>query len=76
MVGAGEGRLVPPRDADALAATLRELLVDPALRARLGAGGRARVQAEFDVRVVCERLAAIYREALAARGIRSDGHHR
>jgi glycosyltransferase involved in cell wall biosynthesis len=69
MVGAGEGRLVP-------AATLRELLVDPALRARLGAGGRARVQAEFDVRVVCERLAAIYREALAARGIRSDGHHR
>lgn len=34
------GLLVPPFDTAALAAALRELLADPALRARLGEGGR------------------------------------
>lgn len=78
IVGPGAGRLVPPRDAPALAAALRELAADPALRARLGAGGRAKVRAEYDVRVVCGRLDAIYREALAGRGrrISSDGPDR
>jgi len=36
--------LVPPNDAKALAAGITELLVDPALRARLGASGQERAQ--------------------------------
>jgi len=40
----GGGLLVPQRDPAALAAALRTLLADPALRRRLGAGGPARVR--------------------------------
>jgi phosphatidylinositol alpha-mannosyltransferase len=36
--------LVPPRDPRSLAAAVSELLVDPALRARLGASGQARAE--------------------------------
>jgi glycosyltransferase involved in cell wall biosynthesis len=39
------GLVVPPGDAAALAAALRRLRDDPALRRRLGAAGRAAVQA-------------------------------
>jgi glycosyltransferase involved in cell wall biosynthesis len=38
------GRLVTPGDPEALAGALRELAVDPALRARLGDGGPARAK--------------------------------
>lgn len=48
LVAEGEtGFLVPPEDADALAAALRKLTDDADLRAVLGARGRARVEAEF-----------------------------
>lgn len=43
------GRLVPPGDVDALAEALRAVLSDAALRARMGAAGRAKVCAEFDI---------------------------
>ena len=43
------GRLVPPGDVDALAEALREVLCDAGLRARMGAAGRAKVCAEFDI---------------------------
>jgi glycosyltransferase involved in cell wall biosynthesis len=51
------GLLVPPGDARALAAALRRLDEDPAMRARLGAGGRARVLEEFDVQASAGELA-------------------
>ena len=39
----GTGYLIPPGDPGALAAAVRKLAADPALRARLGAAARRRV---------------------------------
>jgi glycosyltransferase involved in cell wall biosynthesis len=44
------GRLVPPGDPPALAASLAGLIRDPARRRQLGAAGMARVAREFDMR--------------------------
>jgi glycosyltransferase involved in cell wall biosynthesis len=41
------GVLVPPGDADALAAAVRDLLADPARRAGLGAAARRRIETDF-----------------------------
>jgi glycosyltransferase involved in cell wall biosynthesis len=43
------GLLVPLQDADAMAAALRRCAADPALRARLGAAGRRRIESRFPV---------------------------
>jgi glycosyltransferase involved in cell wall biosynthesis len=51
------GLLVPPRDAAALAAALRRLHEDPALRRRLGVAARERVRAEFDLERSARELA-------------------
>jgi glycosyltransferase involved in cell wall biosynthesis len=59
------GLLVPPGDADALAGTLGRLLADPALRARLAAGGRRRVEERFDGARNAARLAGLFAAAAA-----------
>ncbi len=56
--------LVPPRDAAALAAALARLAKDPALRRRLGQGGRRIAEAEFDENQVAARTLEIYRRLL------------
>jgi phosphatidylinositol alpha-1,6-mannosyltransferase len=58
----GETGLVvdEPRRADAVADALRELIVDPARRAAMGAAGRARAVREFDY----DALAAVLDAAL------------
>jgi glycosyltransferase involved in cell wall biosynthesis len=57
------GITVDPRDADALAEALRQVLGDEALRERLVAAGRARA-AEFTWARMAQRTADVYREAL------------
>ncbi len=63
-----DGLLVAPGDAVALADALARLAADPALRARLGAAGRATVLREFDV----DRNAAQLAARFAASGKRHD----
>jgi glycosyltransferase involved in cell wall biosynthesis len=54
------GLLVPPADADALAAALRRLLSDPALARRLGEGGRRRLHERFSWRAIVQRWLDLY----------------
>jgi glycosyltransferase involved in cell wall biosynthesis len=54
------GLLVPPRDPAALAAALRRLIEDPALRRRFGAAGRLRAEREFASPIVIAQTLALY----------------
>lgn len=58
------GFVAPPRDADALARVLRELLEDGALREKMGAAGRARAEAEFTLDRMVERVESVYQGAI------------
>ena len=53
--------LVPPGDAEALAAAIRGLLADAALRRRIGAAARRRVLDRFTWRATAEATVAQYR---------------
>jgi glycosyltransferase involved in cell wall biosynthesis len=50
------GLLVPPKDPPALAAAIERIADDPRLALTLSAGGRARVEAEFDLERNAARL--------------------
>lgn len=54
------GLVVPPKNPRALADALTRLLGDAALRAQMGAAGRARVASEFGVDKMAERVMAVY----------------
>jgi len=54
------GLLIEPGDGDALVAALARLAADPALRRRLSATGRARVEAEFDLDHCVDHLCALF----------------
>src|SRR5579872_824419 len=53
------GRLVPPGDADAFAAAVRDLLDDPALRLRLGTAARDKVVHRHGIDAAATRLATV-----------------
>lgn len=53
------GLLVPPRAAAPLAEALEQLAADPALRARMGAAGRARALDRFDEAKILARTVAL-----------------
>jgi len=72
VVDGGTGRLVPPSDAEALARGMLELAGDPALRARLGAAGRARVRERFALPRMIDETLEVYGEVAGAAGV-ADG---
>ena len=59
------GRLVPPGDPDALAASLAGLLADEAVRAELGGAGRREAE-RYAWPTVAQRTLAVYERVLAA----------
>jgi glycosyltransferase involved in cell wall biosynthesis len=61
------GLLVPPRDPQALAASLQHLLDQPELTKRMGAAARKRVEREFSWSIVAMRVGALYDAVLAER---------
>lgn len=62
VVDEGNGLLVTPGDADALAGALDALTASPASTRRLGAESRRRVEARYDWAAVGTRLVDLYRE--------------
>jgi len=68
VVRAGEnGVLVPPRNAEALAAAMEQLLDDSELRSRMGRAGRVRAEREFGIDAVVRSHLDLYRELLDSR---------
>jgi len=71
VVDGETGLLVPPGDPAALAAAVGALAADPVRAARLGAGGRRRVEAAFSWERIAERTLGIYGDAVADRAPRA-----
>lgn len=61
------GLLVPPRDPNAMAVAVEELLRDGALRARLAKAGHERVRVEFRAETMARRFEDLYDELVAGR---------
>jgi len=61
------GRVVPERDADALAAAMASLLDQPVRARALGAAARIRVERDFSWGQVAARFEAIYDDVIARR---------
>lgn len=59
------GLLVAPRDPDALAEAIAELLVDPERRAAMGAAARERRHEQYDLDVMVSRIEDLYEKLLA-----------
>ncbi len=70
------GLLVPPGDADALAAALERIVGDASLRTRLGTAARATYETRFRIETMVERTLAVYAETLGGPGVRHEGEVR
>ncbi len=66
------GELVPPGDAEQLAAAIAALLDDPARRTQLGTAARTRVEEKYSWAAVAAQTAAVYESAIAAHEGRTD----
>ena len=58
------GLLVPLRDPVRLATAIEELVLDPALRRRMGAAGRRKAEVEFDDQIVVSKTLDTYERVL------------
>jgi glycosyltransferase involved in cell wall biosynthesis len=66
------GLLVPSGDARALALALARLAEDPALRQRLGAAGRQRVEQHFDLERCADAMCRLFAAQIASAHPRAD----
>jgi L-malate glycosyltransferase len=66
------GFLVPAGQPDEMAARVGELLRDPALRSRMGAAGRARIEADHSMAEMVRAYSDLYEELWARREGRRD----
>ena len=62
------GRVVPAGDPAALASAIKQLLDEPEALRRMGQAARARVEAEFNLEVMVQRVEDVYRQALERGG--------
>lgn len=60
------GHVLPPGDVDTLTSTIDRLLRNPEQRAKMGAAGRAKVEAEFDVAWEAAWLGTLFEQSLTA----------
>ncbi len=67
LVPGHEGLLVAPGDPVALADAMERLVVDGALRRRLGKNAEARCRSEFSIQSICDRYLQIYQDILDER---------
>ena len=67
MVDGETGFLVPPRDHEAMAEKIVQLLKDDALRARMGDAALRRARARFTVERMVDETAAVYEQLLRDR---------
>jgi glycosyltransferase involved in cell wall biosynthesis len=76
VVADGEtGVLVPPRHPEALARAIGTMLDDPERVREMGRRGRQKVVPAFSVERMVEKLAELYRELLAEKGIDASPAH-
>jgi glycosyltransferase involved in cell wall biosynthesis len=68
------GLLVPARDPIRLAAAIDELVMDPVARMSMGEQGRKKARAEFDERIVVDRVIGAYRDAASRKGLMEVYH--
>ena len=66
------GLLVPPRDANALANAIKQLLASPQLRTRFGHSGRRRVEQELDWKIIARQTKNIYELAIGRHRVSSS----
>jgi glycosyltransferase involved in cell wall biosynthesis len=68
------GLLVPTGDSVRLAAAIDQLVMDPVTRTSMGEQGRKKARAEFDERVVVDRVIGAYRDAASRKGLMELNH--
>ena len=66
IVDGETGILVPPKDIEAMASALVELVGDPELQSRLGAAGREHAMQNYSVENYVTRLDTLYRQLLGS----------
>jgi len=66
------GLLVPPREPNAMAAAIRELLASAERRKTMGNAGRHRVEQLFDLRRTIDRCIEVYAKIVACRSTRNS----
>ncbi|WP_428485841.1 glycosyltransferase family 4 protein [Rhodopila sp.] len=70
VLRANAGLVVDPDDTAGFLAAAERLLLDPALRADLGANGRAYAERTFDLRSITDRFEAVFRAIRPSRTMR------